>query len=252
MSSSSDLRRRSTIVRPMRRESDWVQPGVARARFDEQIHDRSRDVADEEPVLTFADGYNTGLEEGMALGRALAAAEHAAEERRLSSLVSAIDSAAAQASDAVLRSSAEASDSLVHAAFELAEAIIRRELRDRPRSGEEALRQALTLAPQHVTCVARLNPADAESLGEIQSRLAHRDVTVVADATVAIGDCVVDLPAGRIEARIDDAVDRARAALFDSDEDNGSAPMDDERESILVDPNTFATDDEWDIDGGMR
>lgn len=189
---------------------------LSRHRFDDELRDGGL-LADAETAATAAAwsaGYQAGLDEGMATGRALSAVEQAAADRRAHSLADEIFAAAEHVASEYRAQALAASDALLAAAFDIAEAIVGREVREHPRSGEDALADALALAPEHLPCVARLHPRDVEDLGDVSQRWSERDLTVVADASVAVGDCVISLPTGRIENRIADAVARAREVVL--------------------------------------
>lgn len=217
MSSSSSPIRRSTVIRPLRRESDRViRSSVHPATFDNQLKN-PLSPAESEAEPTWADGYEAGIEEGMSIGRALTTEEEAAHDRRVTSLCQAIEQAAERAIAEQQGIADRARESLIDTAFALSETLIERELRNNPRSGEEALRKALSLAPEHLSCVARLNPTDLEQIGSVEGRFTQRDLSLVADHSVEIGDCVIDLPAGQIELRLTDALAHAREVLSSSE-----------------------------------
>ena len=224
MSSSSNLQMR-TSVRPLRQESDRLQrPALAAAVFDEQLFSRSEAESEAQLAPTWGEGYESGIEEGMALGRALTAAEEAAQDRRVDDLCRAIQLAADRVVAEQQRLATQARDALLAAAFQLAETIIGREIAEQPRSAQDALRTALSLAPEHVSCTARLNPDDLSALQQRADPVTgHRDVTLVADHTVAMGDCVIDLPAGQIALRLHEAIDRARQVVLGGGSDDDTA-----------------------------
>jgi flagellar assembly protein FliH len=100
------------------------------------------------------------------------------------------------------------------AAFTLAEAVVGRELALAVNPGRDAVARALALSPDGVELTLRLNPDDAAVL-DADSLPAGRAVTVIADATLAAGDCVADAGWSHIDARIGTALDRVRAVLED-------------------------------------
>lgn len=223
MSSSSDLARR--VVRPIRTsdESTFVNEQVlarpmrgsaAVARFDEQFTDPSKDRRGyATPQQAWTAGYEVGMEQGISVGRAATVAEDAASDRRMATIANALHTAAQAAVSNMQDEFALASEALVQASFELALAIVERDLRDRPRTGEEALRSALALVPPRVPCIARLHPSDVDDLASLDSSMLHHDLSIVADYSVESGDCVVDLPSAQIENRLADAIARVRSVL---------------------------------------
>lgn len=241
MNSLSDRSARAlTVVRPVRWSAEGSggsspvhisapTSGFSRHRFDDELRDGGflADAAAHADRAAWSAGYEAGMEEGIACGRALSAVEQAAADRRAQGLLERVAAAADRVVDEQKGQAAAAANALLRAAFEIAKAIVGREVSEHPRSGEEALLAVLRLAPEHMPCIARLNPADVEQLGDISERFVGRDITIVADATVAAGDCVVTLPTGRIEHRIDDAVARVRRVVL------GQTPDDNETRDEL-------------------
>ena len=172
------------------------------------------------PEQAWTAGYEVGLEQGVSIGRASTVAEHAASDRRMALVGDALRDAADDAIADVRREFTDATEALIHAAFDIALAIVGRDLRDHPRTGEEALRAALALAPPRIPCTARLHPSDLDDLGQLDPARLHQDLSIVPDYSVESGDCVIDLPSAQIENRLADAIARVRAVMG-SDLDDG-------------------------------
>ena len=177
------------------------------------------------PEQAWTAGYEVGLEQGMAIGRASTVAEHAASDRRTELVGEAMQGAADAAIADIRREFSDATEVLIRAAFDIALAIVGRDLRDHPRTGEEALRAALALVPSRSACTARLHPSDLDDLGPIDLVGLHQDLSVVADYSVESGDCVIDLASAQIENRLADAIARVRAVM--------GTDLDDVEEEIL-------------------
>jgi flagellar assembly protein FliH len=214
MSSSSD-----TLAVPLLRPQRKVAgPSVAVARFDEQFPatgaDRRGTVT---PEQAWTAGYEVGMEQGMAMGRAATEADTAAADRRAAIVANAFALAADRVNGDLEMQFALATDSVLATAFEVAFAIIERDLREHPRTGEEALRVALAVVPTHEPCVARLHPSDAALLDgsdAVAALVAGRpEFTIVSDPSVASGDCMIDMESARVELRLDEALARVRTAL---------------------------------------
>lgn len=229
MSSSSDTVTVPTLTMPIltrptltmatvRPQRHVVTPPVSVARFDEQFpapgSDRRGTVT---PEQAWTAGYEVGMEQGMACGRAATEAETAAADRRAAIVANAMARAVERVVAELQTQFTQANDHVLATAYEVAFAILGRDLRDRPRTGEEALRAALVLVPPYEPCVARLHPSDALLLdgSDVLHALAagRVELTVVGDPTVASGDCVIDMESARVEHRLDDALARARDAL---------------------------------------
>lgn len=98
-------------------------------------------------------------------------------------------------------------------AVDLAEALVGHHLTVGECAAGDAVARALDLAPQGAAATVRLHPDDAATFATDASGLAGRSVTVVADASLQVGDCVVDCGARRIDARLAPAVQRLREVL---------------------------------------
>jgi flagellar assembly protein FliH len=105
---------------------------------------------------------------------------------------------------------------LAHA-FDLAEAIVGRSLDDPHGRGTDALRRAMSAAPESGDLVVSLHPDDFHTLvgdaGETDFELDGRRVCLRADATLQPGDAIAESGMATVDATIAAAVARAREAL---------------------------------------
>ena len=212
MNSLSELKeRRSRVIR-----------GAATGQLELRTVPFTEDLAGGRPMLgvdpavveaAIEDGRRAGYEAGFASGLAGAAQSAAEGEARRAAEVGRAVSALMEAAVALrLHQSQELvgiEDDVTAAAFEIASAVLDRELAVAASPGAEAIARALSLAPEGDT-VARLNPADVETLGDIECR---RELTVLADPSVEPGGCIVEVGACRIDAQLSTALDRVRKAL---------------------------------------
>jgi flagellar assembly protein FliH len=217
MSSLSDILT-APLLRPQRKV---VAPAVSVARFDEQFPTAGADRrGSATPEQAWTAGYEVGLEQGMSCGRAATEADIAAADRRAAIVVDAVHRAADRIIAELRTQFSDASDSVLGTAYDVAFAVIDRDLRSSPRTGEDALRAALALVPAHEPCVARLHPSDVALLNEsahvdLLSTLSagRAEFSIVSDPTVASGDCVIDMESARVEHRLADALTRVRNAM---------------------------------------
>lgn len=227
MSSLSD----TLASRPLR-PPRMISPAVAIARFDEQFPVRGGDRrGSATPEQAWTAGYEVGFEQGMACGRAATEADIAASDRRAVSVAFAIAGAAERVAEDLQMQLDRASGTLLATAFEVAFAVIGRDLRERPRTGEDALREALALVARHEPCIARLHPSDIELLGGEDGTApevlggGRVDFRIVGDPTVDSGDCVIETDTARIEHRLLDALARVRQALAATEPDSAASTM---------------------------
>jgi flagellar assembly protein FliH len=167
----------------------------------------------------FQKGYMAGYAEGARQAQAENAAELAAHkaawaatQARASTLVgrlaSAVDEYLARwgARDVAL------TEQLTGAVFELAEAVVACELRTRPDRAAQVARAVLADLPTGPV-VARVHPDDEAFMGEALARGATSGVAIVADPSVGPGGCVVSCSGTTVDARVSEALRRARDAF---------------------------------------
>ena len=170
-----------------------------------------------------AAGYTAGLRAAAADVDARTArqdAEHAAavlhQQARVDRAVALLGAAAAALHERTVPVLQDAEDTLVATAMELAEAIVGHELGDADSSARSALRRAVLSGADEVAGAGRphavrMNPHDLALIDQVTR--ADAGVDFIADATLARGDAIAELPDGFLDARIGTALARAKAAL---------------------------------------
>jgi flagellar biosynthesis/type III secretory pathway protein FliH len=114
---------------------------------------------------------------------------------------------------------AAAKDGAVVLARKMAEKIVGRAVEVDPSVMEEIVRLALgSLRARPGAIVVRVHPDDAQALAQSRGRLlreldATADVRFTADPSVTRHGCVVDTPAGRLDARLETQLDAMEKAL---------------------------------------
>ncbi len=166
------------------------------------------------------DGYRVGYQAGFdsALEDAAAAIE-SRERRRSEELASVLDQLANTASfiesdhaDII----AAMQHQVIALAIDIAETLIGHELATGSDVGRAALDRALQLAPKSGPVTAQLHADDyatLENSGEING-YADRGITITVGTELSPGDCIVDVEATRIDARIAPALQRVREVLY--------------------------------------
>ncbi|MCU1426185.1 MAG: Flagellar biosynthesis/type secretory pathway protein-like protein [Actinomycetia bacterium] len=164
-----------------------------------------------------ADGFRTGYEAGFQTG--LAESQQAGAVMARQHLVQ-LEAVVAQLADAAdeLRvregtAVAEIEVQLVRAAFRIAEQLLGHELTYTEQRGRSAILRALQFAPKDGLVTAYLNPDDAAALGDLDAIAPGRTLKVVAEPSLAAGDCIVDIGGCHIDACIGPALDRIREVL---------------------------------------
>jgi len=174
-------------------------------------------------AVTWAIGYRDGLDAGRAEGHAegLAAGRREGLERATAEAVARYervlvdlerDAAAHLAELRHLQDTVAAQ--ATELAFSIAREVIGRELRLAEDPGVDAVRRALAALPGCTEATARLHPDDLARLGRRAEQLsAGVALELTADPNVAPGDCVLTSGASTVDAGIDAALARVRAAL---------------------------------------
>jgi len=159
------------------------------------------------------EGYAAGSEEGYNAGYAHGIDDARRHVELLGQLVQQLgrEADAFAAREATARADIE--DQVVAAAMQIAEVLVGHVLAEPDGRGRDAIARALALAPVHGDIVARLHPADIAVLGDPETLSPGRVLAIVPDPTLSPGDCIIDVAACRIDARISAAIERAREVL---------------------------------------
>ena len=165
------------------------------------VESATRDGFDAGRAEGFEQGYTAGIE---------AARQHT---ELLAGLVQRLGHAAdaLMAREATARESIE--DQVVATAVTIAEALVGHEIAQPDGRGRAAIARALAIAPEFGLVTARLNPADVALLGDPAALGLGRGLELVSDPSVDPGDCIVDVGACRVDARIGAALERVREVL---------------------------------------
>jgi flagellar assembly protein FliH len=166
-----------------------------------------------------AAGYAAGLRAAgaeLAGQKAALDAEHRAallhDAARTDRAIVVLTAAALALDSRLLPVVSDAQDAIALSALDLAETIIGAELANSERSAKAALARALAAVDPATITTIRLNPLDLSVLDE--NVRAASAVSFTADASLARGDAIADLPLGYLDARITTAVARARSAIL--------------------------------------
>ncbi|BCJ43110.1 hypothetical protein GCM10010168_01480 [Actinoplanes ianthinogenes] len=171
----------------------------------------------------YAEGWAQGKRDAVAAAEEAAARARAAEEhhehRRSAALahaVNALGRAVTELENQLMPTFTELQELVLASAFELAEAVIGRTLHDDPERGQDALRRAMTAAPEHGDVVLRLHPEDyANLVGDADGVFDYqgRRINLHADPSLRPGDAIAETGTATVDATIAAAVARAREAL---------------------------------------
>lgn len=154
-------------------------------------------------------GFDAGYHGGLAKAAAEAAEREVRRDAEVGRVVAALALAAAAFADRQVAQLSEVQDEVVDAALAIAEAILEREVSVATAPGRDAIVRALALAPEG-DAVVHMHPSDIDSLGTIEC---GRDLTIVADATIEPGGCVLEVGACRVDTQLSAALARVRKAL---------------------------------------
>ncbi|MFF0375214.1 FliH/SctL family protein [Actinoplanes missouriensis] len=171
----------------------------------------------------YAEGWAQGKRDAVAAAEAAAAravaSEEAYEQRRATALASAVNAlgrAVTELENQLMPTFTELQEVVLASAFELAEAIVGRTVRDDPERGADAVRRAMSAAPEHGSVSVSLHPDDYRTLvgdGDAEFDFAGRRISLRPDPSLQPGDAVASTGTSTIDATIESAMRRAREAL---------------------------------------
>ncbi|MEU4423698.1 FliH/SctL family protein [Actinoplanes sp. NPDC024001] len=221
MSSSPDR----PVIRGAVAESATAARFAVDLRNPEPIDNEATERARQQARTTgYAEGWAQGKRDAAAATEAAAARALAAEEaydhRRAAALASAVNAlgrAVTEIENQLMPTFSELQEVVLASAFELAEAIIGRTLRDDPERGIDALRRAMSAAPEHGGVTVSLHPEDYQTLvgtapnGDFEHE--GRRITLRPDPGLQPGDAVAETGTATVDATIAAALARAHEAL---------------------------------------
>lgn len=181
------------------RLGDYHQAQLPTAKSLEQVHEQARQEG-------YAEGHAKGYAEGLAEGRARAATDHEALRGVLAHL--------ADPTGAIDDTLVEALGGLV---TQVARHLVRRELKSAPDEIVGVIREALKALPpaSELTPTVRVNPEDAELLGEVLSGAGEpRPWHLEADPLIARGGCIVETADSFIDASVETRINAIASRMF--------------------------------------
>lgn len=158
-------------------------------------------------------GYEDGFEAGWRDATEQAHAQVEAHAAQLAEALVALDAATNALAARQTFAVAQVEEQTTAMALQIAEAVVGRELLTAHDPGVDAIVRALRLAPQRADAIAHLNPDDVATLGDLAALAGERNITVVPDAAVERGGCVLDVGPCRIDAQVGPAMARVREVL---------------------------------------
>ncbi len=166
----------------------------------------------------YAHGHAAGREDGFAAGYAAGeAAGQAAladDRRRLADALASLTSQVARLDEATAAARSEFEATVADTAIAVAAAVLDREVAVATDPGAEAIARAMATAPSGPSsATVRLHPADVERLGDTAALAPGVALSVVADAALTPGGCVLTVAQTSIDATIEGALARVRQVL---------------------------------------
>jgi len=213
MNWSSEHLMRGRVLRDW--DVDLAEPRVARADLGTVSARSARGIVVSPELVESArqEGYTAGFEEGYAAGYAHGIDDARRHVELLGQLVQQLGREADAFATRETTARTDIEDQVVAAAMQIAEVLVGHELERPDGRGRDAIARALALAPAHGDVTARLHPADIAVLGDPSTLSPGRVLVIVPDPSLSPGDCIVDVAACRIDARVSAAIDRAREVL---------------------------------------
>jgi flagellar assembly protein FliH len=208
MNWSSDIRTRGRVLRST--EVGEVGPTRADLGVVSSRAARSLVVSGELVESAKQEGYTAGFEEGYAAGYTQGIGDAQTHIQLLGQLIEKLGREAEGLASRETTAREQIEDQVVATAVEIAETVVGRELETLDGRGRDAIARALALAPERGFVTARLHPADIAVIGDPAQLQLGRTLELVADSSLAPGDCIVEVNACRVDARIAPALERLR------------------------------------------
>lgn len=158
-------------------------------------------------------GYEEGYQEGLAKARADVVAATDESSRRVRNALAALSEAVASFDSRETVALGDVEDAIVAGAFALARSILQRELITATDPGGDALARALQLAPDRGDVIAYLHPDDIATLNMDRITSPTRTVQLVANPSIELGGCIVEVGNLRIDAQLSSALQHAARAM---------------------------------------
>lgn len=246
----------------LQQQADALQ---ARARQQaEEIVAEGRAEADRLIAEASDKGYAQGYEAGLAEGRA--AGEQAGREQTIDEYRTRLDALVEQWSAASQRWDSDRQSMLLQAreevltlALAIAEKVVYRVVEMDPTVVQDQLAEALQLITRPSKAVVTIHPDDRPAIEDVLPELLReirqcREATIVEDPQVTRGGCVVATAGGRIDARIEQQLDRIVETLLPS----SATVVDEERSgdgepagaAVAQTDGPVAAPDALDVEGG--
>ncbi|MFC7528114.1 FliH/SctL family protein [Actinoplanes sp. GCM10030250] len=221
MSSSPD----SPVIRGAVADSATAARFAVDLRNPEPIDNEATERARQQARTTgYAEGWAQGKRDAAEATEAAAARAHASEQayehRRATALAQAVNAlgrAVTELENQLMPTFTELQEVVLASAFELAEAIVGRTLRDDPERGADALRRAMSAAPEQGGLNVSLHPDDYAMLvgpnpaGDFEFE--GRRISLRPDPHLRPGDAVAETGTATVDATIETAMSRVREAL---------------------------------------
>ncbi len=153
------------------------------------------------PTEVLRQQYQRGLTDG-----------YQAAHKELAAAIQALTKASETCTKEFQQSRPQIERYILSMALEIGAKIARHSL-EQPEVLKHAIHEALAQVPSAGAIVVKLNPADLEALRALKGSAWSQNITLVQDPTVTRGGCVLDSPAGRLDARIETQVAQIAQAL---------------------------------------
>lgn len=159
------------------------------------------------------EGFRSGYEAGVAAAREETQAAVDEAKARFGAALGALTDAAADLREREAHALVDLADQTALLALRIAEIVLDREVATATDPGRDAIARAVAYAPTEGPIRFRLNPADLATLGDIGDLTPGREHELVPDPTVAIGGCVAQVGATRVDAQLSEALGRVAEVL---------------------------------------
>lgn len=177
------------------------------------VYDEIKPGNEKEDSLQYAEGYETGYQEGISKAKSEYEEQFLVSKNRVDAVLETLANAVLNVKETERELLKRIEKTVPEVAYELVEAILTREIQTLDDPGREAITRALTIDTANENATIHLNPQDIKTLTDLSDLKTKREIEIVVDPDIESGDALVVIGKATIDARISSALERVKKIL---------------------------------------